>query len=79
MKYIKNTPFGFFAETCAMICSEVMNIWMYLVKYTNELYRILQKMTNSTIFRYLDRVASQMQILISKVQGFKVEMSAKEP
>ena len=50
MKYIKNTPLGFFAENCAIIRLEVINIWKYLVKYTRELYRILKKMRFSTIF-----------------------------
>ena len=67
MKYIKNAPFGFFAENCALILLEVMNIWMYVVKYTCELYRIVKKMRISTIFDYMERAQSQIQIHISKV------------
>lgn len=77
MKYIKNTPFGFFAETCAIILLEVMNIWMYLVKYTRDLCRILQKMTISTIFEYMDRAQSQIQIHISKVLQIIFQMSGR--
>ena len=77
MKYIKNAPFGLFAETCAMICSEVMNIWMYLVKYTRDLCRILHRMTISTIFEYMDRAQSQIQIHISKVLQIIFQMSGR--
>ena len=77
MKYIKNTPFGFFAETCAIILLEVMNIWMYLVKYTRDLCRILQKMMISTIFEYMDRAQSQIQIHISKVLQIIFQMSGR--
>ena len=60
MKYIKNTPFGFFAETCAKTCLELMNIWMYFVKYTRDLCRILWKMTVFSMIKQMDGVQSQI-------------------
>ena len=54
-----------------------MNIWMYLVKYTRDLCRILQKMTISTIFEYMDRAQSQIQIHISKVLQIIFQMSGR--
>ena len=35
---------------------------MYVVKYTRELYRILKRMRISTIFDYMERAQSQIQI-----------------
>ena len=77
MKRIKNTPFGFFAETCAIICLELMNIWMHLVKGTRDLHQILQKMTISIIYKYMDRAQSQIQIHVSKVLRIIFHMSGR--
>ena len=77
MKYIKNTPYAFFADTCAIICLEFMNIWMYLVRYTWALLRVLYKMTTYPIFKHMDKGQSQIHIHISKVLEIIFQMSGR--
>ena len=64
IKYIKKTPYAFFVDTCAIIHLESMNIWMYLVRYTWALLRVLYKMTAYPIFKHMDEGQSQIHISI---------------